>query len=372
MDDRHSGRTIHRFQPLRYCFALALVALALAVTLAILPLREQPGSLLFFVAVVLASWYGGIGPGLVATLMSAAALNYVALPRIYSAGEGAADAARGGVFILVAVLISGVQARWRRSERRLAVEATELERARQIQRRLLPPAPPELPGFDIAAACLPANATGGDYYDYLPMPDGRLGIAVGDVCGHGFSSALLAAELHAYLQALALTREDVGEMLTLANGILLSDIEPGRFATVFLACLDPATRSLVYASAGQEGFLFHAEGGLTRLESTGLPLGLMPDEVTRGARTVRLAAGDAVLLVTDGVYEAGSPRGAPLGLPQVLALVRAHRESSARQIVDALCQAAVSHTGRLPRTDDMTVVVIKSVRRTIERPVTHG
>src|SRR4051794_34174476 len=125
----------------------------------------------------------------------------------------------------------------------------EIRLARQIQQKLFPVAPLPPAGFDISGASYPAEATGGDYFDYIPMRGG-LGVVIGDVSGHGFGPALLIAELRAYLRAFLLTRTDVGEIVGLLNRALADDAPEGYFATLLLACLDPATRSFVYASAG--------------------------------------------------------------------------------------------------------------------------
>src|SRR5205807_4434398 len=126
----------------------------------------------------------------------------------------------------------------------------EIRLARQIQQKLFPIAPLPSAAFDISGASYPAEATGGDYFDYIPMRDGGLGVVIGDVSGHGFGPALLMAELRAYLRALLLTREDVGEIVELLNRALADDAPEGHFATLLLARLEPTSRSVVYASAG--------------------------------------------------------------------------------------------------------------------------
>src|SRR5581483_10317530 len=133
----------------------------------------------------------------------------------------------------------------------------EIRLARQIQQKLFPAPALPLPGFDVSGVSHPAEATGGDYFDYLPLPDGSLGVVIGDVSGHGFGPALLMAELRAYLRAFLLSRADVGEIVGLLNRALADDAPEGYFATLLLARLDPATRSLVYASAGHSpGYVF--------------------------------------------------------------------------------------------------------------------
>src|SRR5437868_1564513 len=155
----------------------------------------------------------------------------------------------------------------------------EIRLARQIQQKLFPAAPLPLSGFDISGASFPAEATGGDYFDYIPMRDGGLAVVIGDVCGHGLGPALLMAEVRAYLRAFLLTRTDVGEILGLLNTALAEDAPEGYFATLLLARLDPASRSCVYASAGHmPAYIFGADGGIKAvLKATDRPLAIGAD-----------------------------------------------------------------------------------------------
>src|SRR5207244_4491644 len=145
-------------------------------------------------------------------------------------------------------------------------------RSRKIDPNLFPAAPLPPAGFDISGVSCPAEATGGDYFDYIPMRDGGLGVVIGDVSGHGFGPALLMAELRAYLRAFLLTRTDVGEIVGLLNRALADDAPEGHFATLLLARLDPSSRSLVYASAGHlPGYLFSPAGEVKAvLKATGM------------------------------------------------------------------------------------------------------
>src|SRR5262249_24422041 len=154
----------------------------------------------------------------------------------------------------------------------------EIRIARQIQQKLFPAAALPLAGIDIAGASFPAEATGGDYFDYIPMDDGGLAVVIGDVSGHGYGPALLMAEVRAYLRAFPPTRTDVGEIVRLVNRALSGDTDD-RFATLLLARLDPRSRTFVYASAGHvPGYLFSSDGEIIpSLPSTGIPLAVLPD-----------------------------------------------------------------------------------------------
>jgi serine phosphatase RsbU (regulator of sigma subunit) len=251
--------------------------------------------------------------------------------------------------------LTEAKARWESERLR-----EEIRIARQIQQRLFPAAPLPSPGLDIAGGSFPAEATGGDYFDYIPMQDGSLAVVVGDVCGHGFGPALVMAELRAYLRAFLLTRTDVGEIVRLLNRALAGDTD--RFVTLFIAKLDPATRSLVYAGAGHlPGYLFDADGEVkARLESTGLPLAILPDADYPAEAAPPLEPGEMVLLLTDGIVEAHGPDEDLFGIERVLQLVKAHRDRPAREVLNTLFGAVRDFCGTVAQPDDMTAIVIKA------------
>ncbi len=220
--------------------------------------------------------------------------------------------------------IIGVQALYwdvtahKRAEAEAGRAAAEFGVARRIQQRLFPRTVPRLPGmdiavasfgFDIGGALYPADAIGGDYYDFVLLPGGGLGVAIGDVSGHGVGPALLMAEVRAFFRAFAQTEPDIGAILGLMNPLLASDIEDDRFVTLLLARLDPFRRRFSYASAGHPpGFLLDEAGQVRRaLGSTGAPLGVFPEAAFPSVGDIELAAGDLVFLVTDGVMDARAP-----------------------------------------------------------------
>jgi PAS domain S-box-containing protein len=233
--------------------------------------------------------------------------------------------------------------------------------AREVQQHFFPSAPPRLSGFDIAGASCPAEATGGDYFDYIPLPDGSLAVAVGDVSGHGFGPALLMAATRAYLRALALTRTDLGEILALLNRALAGENLVDHFVTLLLARLDPRSGTLTYASAGHPtGYVLDPAGSVkAALRSGAPPLGIDLQGDFPADRAVALRAGDLVLLLTDGILEARSPDGAFFNSQRVLDLVRAHRSDPAREIVCKLHRAAQTFSEGPRQLDDITAVVIK-------------
>jgi sigma-B regulation protein RsbU (phosphoserine phosphatase) len=251
----------------------------------------------------------------------------------------------------------------KRAEQELRANEEQFRVAREIQQRLFPKAAPNLPGFDIAGLSHAADATGGDYFDYLPMLRGRLGVVVADVTGHGIGPALLMAETRAYLRLLALNREDVCEILTRANRVLAEDIGYERFITMLLVSLDPKARMLTFANAGHPpGFVFNGHGEIkTQLKRSGIPLGLKPDTHYPPATGVKLERGDTVLLLTDGVDEAMSPDNTIFGIERALEIFRTHRNKSARELVETLYAGVRQFSQNMPQQDDVTAVVIKAV-----------
>ena len=249
----------------------------------------------------------------------------------------------------------------KKTERELRENQEQLQVAREIQQRLFPKAAPGIEGFDIAGVSYPAEETGGDYFDYLPMMNGNVGVIVGDVTGHGIGPALLMAETRAYLRSLAANREDIGEILTTANRILAEDIGEERYVTLFLGRIEPKTHTFAYASAGHPtGYVLSASGEIkTLLKRTAVPLGINPAAKYNGAVQVPLQSGDLVLLLTDGIEETMAPDESFFGIERTLNVVRQNREKPAREILNTLYRAVRDFSQHTPQLDDVTAIVIK-------------
>ncbi len=236
----------------------------------------------------------------------------------------------------------------------------EFNAARRIQEGLLPRHAPTIPGFDIAGVCHPTAATGGDFYDFVSIPGDTLGIVIGDVCGHGFASALVTMETRRLLRALLHWSSDLGEILSAVNQALNEHPESSRkFVTLFLASLDPRTRSLTYSAAGHEAYLFDADDMIKTLENTALPLGIREDEEFSTGGPIELAAGDIMLLFTDGFVEAHDPAFNIFGKRRLLEAVQAHRDRPAAEIVAAVMQEVQKFCRPGVPQDDLTMVVLK-------------
>lgn len=251
---------------------------------------------------------------------------------------------------------------WRKhAEAELRDRDLQLAAAQKIQQRFLPSQSPRFPGLETGAAFVPAQFVAGDYYDYFTMPGGYAGFAVGDVSGHGFAPALVMVCTHMLFRILAHTTTDVARILSLANTALIREIEDDRFVTVLLVRIDPSSGWLVYASAGHPaGYVLDRDGQVkASLDSTGLPLSVVPEADYGVGSPVTLEPGDTVLLVTDGVTEAHGPMGDMFGVQRMLAVARANRHQKAARIAQALCDEAARFAAPEAREDDLTAVVVK-------------
>ena len=234
--------------------------------------------------------------------------------------------------------------------------------ARDIQRNLYPRSAPAIAGFDVAGASYPAEFAGGDYFDYISLPDGSILIGIGDVSGHGIAAALIMASAHASIRALVGHSEtDVTAVLKQTNTLLSATVPENHFFTVALARLDPGTQCFLYQSAGHErGYILDADGQVkTVLESTAIPLICEPDMNFAPTRKVRFEPGELLLLTTDGVRESGPIPGPRFGAGRTIEVVRANRERPASEIVDILFQAVCDYCAPKPPIDDVSVIIAK-------------
>ena len=246
-------------------------------------------------------------------------------------------------------------------QRKLQEQQFQMGLARAVQRQFYEAPPPCVEGFDFAAAAFPADAIGGDYLDFVSMHDGCIGFAIGDVCGHGLSSALLMAGLRAYIRAFAPLEHDPAEIFTRTNNALASDMGPGKFITLVYCRLNPATRSLVYSSAGHTpGFILGANGEIRlMLDSFDVPLGVIEEYTFSSSDEITLEPGDVLALLTDGIVESENPEQNSFGMDRAIGYVRDHRGESAGEIVNGLYRAVRKFSDGMPQADDVTAVICK-------------
>jgi sigma-B regulation protein RsbU (phosphoserine phosphatase) len=238
----------------------------------------------------------------------------------------------------------------------------EVEIAREVQERLFPQTLPQIVGVEYSGACRPALGVGGDYYDFLALPGGHLGIAIGDVSGKGIAAALMMASLQASLRGEA-TRapENLAGVVANVNRLLFGASSDNRYATFFYAQYDPETRRLTYVNAGHNPpMLFHRAGGesqVTRLEVGGAVVGLLEKSLYEQA-AVTIAPGDILVAFTDGVSEAMNGADEEWGEEQLLEAVRKSAELAASEIITHVMAAADRFVAGAKQHDDMTLVVL--------------
>ena len=208
----------------------------------------------------------------------------------------------------------------------------EAQEARLMQQALLPKCSPYIPGFVISGLSIPARAVGGDWYDFIPFPDGRLGLVLADVSGKGTAAALLMSATRGMLRSLAEACCTPSEVLTKLNGLLVDDFPAGKFVTLVYGVLDPATRSITFANAGHLHPLFIDEGGAHFLDTErGLPLGLSCGDYSE--TTVVLSPDSRLVFYSDGITEAVNEAEEEYGLDRLARHV-ACQDASAVSVVE--------------------------------------
>jgi PAS domain S-box-containing protein len=232
--------------------------------------------------------------------------------------------------------------------------------AREVQQRLYK-AHVNVPGYDIGGAAFSAVETGGDYFDFIEMPDGNIGLIIGDVCGHGIGSALIMAATRAYLRAFAKLESDPGVILTRVNRELAADLDKKLFVTLILIRLDPKRHRCDYASAGHvPAYLLDGSGKVVhRMKSTGIPLGIMQEAIYHTSNPLEMEEKNILALLTDGITEAHTPGGAEFGMARALGVIRRHNRMSAQQIVTQLYQTVRDFAEKMPQEDDITSIICK-------------
>jgi serine phosphatase RsbU (regulator of sigma subunit)/anti-sigma regulatory factor (Ser/Thr protein kinase) len=232
----------------------------------------------------------------------------------------------------------------------------ELRMARRIQHALLPKDLPELEGWQITYHYQPAREVGGDFYDFLRLEDGRVGLVIGDVSGKGMAAALVMANTLSVLRAIA-RRGDVtpGQVLQQANELMCSYMPPSTFVTCFYGVLDPESGHFRYANAGHDPPHKRHERQVDELRARGMPLGLMPGMEYEEEET-SLVTGDDLLFYSDGLVEAHDPKGEMFGFPRLQGLMEAH-PSTDSPLVGFLLSELSRFTGKnWYQEDDITLV----------------
>ena len=234
----------------------------------------------------------------------------------------------------------------------------ELEQAAAIQRRLLPREAPVVAGYELAGHNLPCQTVGGDYFDFFPYADGRIGLALGDVSGKGMQAAILMSTVKGGMQVLfGETPDDVASLMSRLDRTVAANFPRNRFVTLFFGILDPASGELTYCNAGHNPpFLVRADNSIERLTSCGTILGIFP-EMGYEVKHSRLLPGDVLTLFSDGVTEENNPGGEEFGEDRLLRLLIEQGRGGAANLVDGIRMAVLDWAAGAVAADDVTVVV---------------
>ncbi|HTO76070.1 MAG TPA: PP2C family protein-serine/threonine phosphatase [Thermoanaerobaculia bacterium] len=351
---------------------LTILALVFVAALWVLDYVTGPdlSPLIFYVVpVVLVVWFAGRRPGVLVSIVAAFA--WFLADYLTGRHERLSPAILywNGVekllfFLLLVQLLATLKSALER-ERHARQEFLEREVriAEQVQERLFPQRAPRMETLECAGVCRPARGVGGDYYDFLPLEDGRLGIAVGDVSGKGLSAALLMASLQGSLRSLAAADgARVDEIVGDVNRQLCSLTEANRFVTLFFGIYDDHRRELSCVNAGHNAPMLLRAGPAgaspERLRSGGTVLGFFPEAGWR-AQSLSLAPGDVLVAVTDGVVEATNAANEEFGERRLAEVLVASRSLPADELCREVLARVAAFLAGLPAADDLTVVVAR-------------
>ncbi len=278
-----------------------------------------------------------------------------------------------GAMTAVTVLLASVyrlRLALRESLKQLALKEAELNFAREVQNALFPRHLPCGNGLEFAASCTPARGIGGDYYDVMQFPDGRLVFAIADISGKGISAAILVANLQALLRMLTQSTRSPREICSSLNQHLLQVTGESRFATVFYAEWDPLSRQLRYANAGHHPPVMIGSSNGRVLTEGGIPIGMFPDSDFQEGE-VKLQPHDLLVLYSDGITEAMSRAGEEFGEARLKAFIEARAHQPLGDIQSAVLTAVRDWSGDEPE-DDMTILLVRATGKDVTSDEPHG
>lgn len=244
---------------------------------------------------------------------------------------------------------------------RLRERDTEYNTARSVQQRLMPNEFPSVPGYELAGRCRSAEAVGGDFFDFVPWPDGRLGVVIGDVSGHGFPAALLMASTRRVVRALKDFVPEPRELIALANRHICDDTRYEQFVEVFLAVVDLESRQVGYVGAGHGAVLIRNSGEAIELGGTGLPAGMTKDLMMDETGSFQMEPGDLLAIYTDGLYECRNPDNEMLGQDTVISLLKNNRTAALDELINSLIEVSCNFCEPATPRDDITIALVRCV-----------
>ncbi len=271
-----------------------------------------------------------------------------------------------GMFIFAFIISNLIKERETAEERdkyfdELERKRYELKMAHDIQQSFLPDAIPFLKGFELAAQNLPAKEVGGDFYDFIPISEDKIGVTIADVSGKGVPAALFMALSRTIVRANATRSPDVVGVIQDANRLITADAKSGMFVTLFYAILDLREKTLTYVNAGHNPpVMFKGKTSeLIMLRAKGIALGAMED-IQLEERKIILKGGDMVVFYTDGVTEAEDEKERQFGQERLFKTIKKNHNLSANDMIEKIEEAVLSFCGKQPQFDDITLMVLKA------------
>jgi serine phosphatase RsbU (regulator of sigma subunit) len=340
----------------------------------------NPAILVFFVFIILSTLH--LNPaasrlsGIVAGASYLAAALYVGWRPSLSAAESVMAPAKIVTIYAITLLVAGfvagavageikkqAEAALGEAETKRQVERLEhdLEVARSIQQSLLPTSMPVVEGFEIAAWNQPADQTGGDYFDWQSLSDGKILVALADVTGHGIGPALLAAVCRAYARANFSGGNGLFAAMGKINAALVADLKEGRFVTFVAAVCTPSSPRVELLSAGHGPLFLYLlkHDCFEKMDAQGLPLGISANFDSDPSLCLDLEHGDMLVLATDGFYEWANAQGEQFGAERMEEKIRASKEKPPSEIISDLYRSVVEFSGGTEQKDDLTAIIIK-------------
>ncbi len=304
--------------------------------------------------------------------VAAYTFRYYPRPNIYPSGFGLEVILTYAAMLLIGGFVAGavageirkhVLAALREAETRRLMEKMEhdLNVARSIQQGLMPTQSPPAEHFDIAGWNLSADQTGGDYFDWQTLPDGRIVVTLGDSTGHGIGPALVATACRAYSRACFLSGHEITKVLDRINDLLVADLPQERFVTFVAALLDPIRFRIQLLSAGHGPLLLYtaADQRIQNINPQGIPLGLLEGAPMDSPLQIDVAPGDILLLVTDGFFEWVNAQDEQFGVERMEEVIRVNCHRPAKELISTLYEAVLKFAAGTQQLDDLTAVVVK-------------
>lgn len=252
-------------------------------------------------------------------------------------------------------------ARFYEEEEAYRLMRRELELASSIQKKMLPAAAPQLDGYAIAGQNITAQEVGGDYFDYIQMDEHSWALCLGDISGKGLPASLLMTNLQAILRGQALHLSQPGEILKHANNQLFQSTSSEKFATLFIAIIDTSKNTIHYSSAGHDyPFIMRNDGSYIRLESGGLPLGML-EGMEYEEEIVELQTGELLFVFSDGVTDVSNIHDEMFGEERLIQLLResVEKNESPQDLINNVVDTCMNHCGKAKLFDDVTALVLK-------------